>query len=64
MLYEVITITCALIPTDLPGVEIGMRHYPMGQAFLNGPTRGKDVFIPLDGIIGGWSYAGKSYNFV
>ena len=48
-----IGITCALIPTSHPGVRVGDRHYPMGLAFLNGPTFGKDVFIPLDWIIGG-----------
>lgn len=54
-------ITCALIPTGLPGVEIGRRHIPCGQAFQNGPNSGKDVFIPLDHIIGGPAYAGKGW---
>ena len=46
-------ITLALIPTDTDGIEIGRRHYPVGQAFQNGPTVGRDVFIPLDWVIGG-----------
>ncbi len=50
-------ITCALIPADHVGVEIGERHDPLNMAFMNGPTRGKDVFIPLDWIIGGQDYA-------
>jgi hypothetical protein len=41
-------ITCALIPTDHVGVEIGERHDPLNMAFMNGPTRGHHVFIPLD----------------
>ena len=57
-------ITCALIPTSHPGVEIGERHDPMGLAFMNGPTRGKDVFIPIDWIIGGQQYAGKGWRML
>ena len=56
-----IGITCALVPTDLPGVETGRRHLPSGTMFMNGPTTGKDVFIPLDYIIGGPEYAGKGW---
>lgn len=61
---EDIGITVALIPTDHKGVEIGDRHYPMGQAFMNGPTRGKDVFIPLEWIVGGKDYAGKGWRML
>jgi alkylation response protein AidB-like acyl-CoA dehydrogenase len=57
-------ITCALIPTSHPGVETGLRHMPIGQAFMNGPTRGKDVFIPIDWIIGGKDYAGKGWRML
>ena len=35
------------MPTSHPGVEIGTRHFPLHLAFMNGPTRGKDVFIPI-----------------
>lgn len=56
-----IGITCALVPTDLPGVETGRRHLPSGTMFMNGPTTGKDVFIPLDNIIGGPDYAGRGW---
>lgn len=59
-----IGVTCALIPTTHPGVEIGDRHYPLGQAFMNGTTYGKDVFIPLDWIIGGVDYAGKGWRML
>src|SRR5207253_2511691 len=50
---EEIGITVALVPTDLPGVEIGRRHLPALQMFQNGPTWGRDVFVPIDNIIGG-----------
>lgn len=61
---EEIGITCALIPTSHPGVEIGDRHLPLMQAFMNGTTYGKDVFIPLDWIIGGVDYAGKGWRML
>ncbi|MBL4711288.1 MAG: acyl-CoA dehydrogenase [Gammaproteobacteria bacterium] len=54
-------ITLALIKRDTEGVEIGKRHFPANQAFMNGPIRGKDVFIPLDAIIGGVDYVGKGW---
>ncbi|GAB3291101.1 acyl-CoA dehydrogenase [Pseudidiomarina andamanensis] len=59
-----IGITCALIPTNHPGVETGERHLPLNQAFMNGTTYGKDVFIPLDWIIGGKDYAGKGWRML
>ncbi|ACJ29129.1 Acyl-CoA dehydrogenase [Shewanella piezotolerans WP3] len=59
-----IGITCALIPTDHPGVEIGRRHDPLHLAFMNGTTQGKDVFIPLDWIIGGPQYAGRGWRML
>ncbi len=61
---EDLGITCALIPHDLPGVEIGERHDPMGVPFQNGPTRGTDVFVPLDAIIGGRAMAGQGWRML
>ncbi|RUO59485.1 acyl-CoA dehydrogenase [Pseudidiomarina insulisalsae] len=61
---EDIGITCALIPSDHPGVTTGDRHLPLNQAFMNGTTSGKDVFIPLDWIIGGADYAGKGWRML
>ncbi len=61
---EDIGITCALIPADHKGVEIGERHDPLGSAFMNGPTRGEDVFIPMDWLIGGADYAGKGWRML
>lgn len=57
-------ITCALLPRDTDGIEIGRRHLPVGEAFLNGPIQGKDVFIPLDNIIGGIEMAGKGWRML
>jgi len=57
-------ITCALIPTDTPGVEIGSRHFPLNAVFQNGPNRGKDVFIPMDWIIGGQQRAGQGWRML
>ncbi|KKO46050.1 acyl-CoA dehydrogenase [Arsukibacterium ikkense] len=57
-------ITCALIPTSHQGVEIGDRHFPMNMAFMNGTTYGKDVFIPIDWIIGGPDYAGRGWRML
>jgi acyl-CoA dehydrogenase len=59
-----IGITCGLIPTSTPGVEIGHRHNPMHIPFMNGPTRGKDVFVPLDIIIGGVKMAGQGWKML
>lgn len=59
-----IGITCALIPADYPGVEIGERHDPLNLAFMNGPTRGQDVFIPMDWVIGGQDYVGRGWRML
>ncbi|MDP3814035.1 acyl-CoA dehydrogenase [Pseudomonas sp.] len=58
---EDLGISLALVPTDTPGVEIGRRHLPLGAAFMNGPNSGKDVFIPLDYLIGGQAMLGKGW---
>jgi len=58
---EDLGITCALVPTATPGVNIGRRHFPLNAVFQNGPNSGKDVFMPLDWIIGGRDYAGKGW---
>ncbi|MBV7468850.1 acyl-CoA dehydrogenase FadE [Aeromonas sp. sif0611] len=61
---EELGITCALIPTDIKGVEIGRRHFPLNVPFQNGPTQGKDVFVPLDFIIGGPAMAGQGWRML
>ncbi|MBR1202727.1 MULTISPECIES: acyl-CoA dehydrogenase [unclassified Bradyrhizobium] len=57
-------ITVALIPTHLPGVSIGQRHLPAMQVFQNGPNWGRDVFIPLDYIIGGQERLGQGWKML
>jgi acyl-CoA dehydrogenase len=57
-------ITCALIPTDIAGIQIGRRHYPLNIPFQNGPTQGKDVFIPLDSVIGGEPMIGHGWRML
>jgi len=61
---EELGITCALIPTQTPGVEIGQRHFPLNVPFQNGPTRGQDIFVPIDFIIGGPSMAGQGWRML
>ncbi len=61
---EDLGITLALIPTDTPGVEIGERHLPMDVPFQNGPTRGHDVFIPIDWVIGGQNGIGQGWRML
>ena len=61
---EDVGITCALIPTSTPGVHIGRRHMPLNAVFQNGPNWGKDVFMPLDWIIGGPKMAGQGWRML
>jgi acyl-CoA dehydrogenase len=61
---EELGITCALIPTNLKGISIGRRHFPLNVPFQNGPTQGKDVFVPLDFIIGGPDMAGQGWRML
>ena len=57
-------ITCALIPTNLDGITIGRRHFPLNIAFQNGPTQGDQVFVPLSFIIGGIEMAGQGWRML
>ncbi len=61
---EEIGITVALIPTDTPGVTIGRRHIPLDIPFQNGPNSGRDVFIPVDWIIGGSARVGQGWRML
>ena len=61
---EDIGITLALIPTRHPGVNIGRRHFPLNASFMNGPNWGKDVFIPMDWVIGGRAFAGQGWRML
>jgi acyl-CoA dehydrogenase len=57
-------ITCALIPRDTPGLTIGRRHFPLNVPFQNGPLSGKDVFVPVEFIIGGPKMAGQGWRML
>ena len=61
---EDVGITCALIPTSHPGVEIGRRHMALNTVFQNGPNWGKDVFVPMDCVIGGVDYVGQGWKLL
>ncbi|SFV26650.1 acyl-CoA dehydrogenase [Devosia crocina] len=61
---EDVGITLALIPHDHPGLDIGRRHYPARQAFMNGPVRGTNMFVPIDYLIGGTDYAGQGWRML
>jgi acyl-CoA dehydrogenase len=57
-------ITVVLVPLDTPGITVGRRHYPAHQVFQNGPTQGKDVFVPLDHVIGGRDQVGQGWKML
>jgi alkylation response protein AidB-like acyl-CoA dehydrogenase len=57
-------ITCLLIPRDTKNLEIGNRHLPTDQPFMNGTIRGKDIFVPIDTIIGGQKNAGAGWKML
>jgi acyl-CoA dehydrogenase len=61
---ETIGVTCVMVPHDLPGVHSGTRHLPMNSVFMNGPTWGNDVFIPMDQVIGGQDMLGKGWTML
>ena len=61
---ESLGITLALIPTNTPGVSIGRRHFPLDAAFQNGPNTGKDVFIPIEWVIGGREGVGNGWRML
>ncbi len=61
---ENLGITCALVPTNTPGVIIGRRHFPLNNPFQNGPTQGSEVFVPLDYIIGGQAMIGEGWRML
>lgn len=57
-------ITCALLPVPTEGMAIGSRHRPMNSAFMNGPIRGRDVFVPMDWVIGGAQNVGQGWRML
>ena len=59
-----IGISLALLPRQIKGLEIGARHKPLGSPFLNGPIQGKDIFIPVDFLIGGAQRRGQGWKML
>ncbi len=59
-----IGISLVLIPRNTPGLEVGRRHLPMNVPFQNGPVSAKDLFVPLDCLIGGPAYAGQGWRML
>lgn len=57
-------ITCLLIPRNTKNLEIGSRHLPADQPFMNGTIRGNDLFVPLSCIIGGPKNAGQGWHML
>ncbi|MBA2652695.1 MAG: acyl-CoA dehydrogenase [Tatlockia sp.] len=57
-------ITCLLIPRDTENLQIGNRHIPAEQAFMNGTIRGENIFAPIDAIIGGQKNAGHGWKML
>jgi acyl-CoA dehydrogenase len=57
-------ITVALIPRETPGVKVGKRHMPLDIPFQNGPIYGRDVFIPIDWVMGGAEGAGQGWRML
>lgn len=61
---EDVGVTCVLVPRDTEGVHAGARHLPMNTVFMNGPTWGTDVFIPMTQVIGGQPMLGKGWTML
>ncbi|MGH8475528.1 MAG: acyl-CoA dehydrogenase, partial [Methylococcales bacterium] len=40
------------------------RHFPLNSGFQNGPNRGRDVFIPMDHVIGGQEQVGNGWRML
>jgi acyl-CoA dehydrogenase len=59
-----IGVTCVLVPRDTEGVHAGARHLPMNTVFMNGPTWGEEVFIPMEQVIGGQDMLGKGWKML
>lgn len=57
-------ITCLLISRDTDNLEIGNRHLPADQPFMNGTIRGEKLVVPISSIIGGQKEAGRGWQML
>jgi acyl-CoA dehydrogenase len=57
-------ITCILLHREIANLEIGPRHLPAGQSFMNGIVKGQDIIVPIRQIIGGQSQAGNGWHML
>lgn len=59
-----IGMTAALIPRHIAGIQVGERHRPLNTPFQNGPIQGKNVFIPIEWVIGGETMVGEGWRML
>ena len=57
-------ITCILLQRETANLEVGPRHLPAGQAFMNGTVRGNNIVVPINQIIGGQEQAGNGWHML
>lgn len=58
-------ITLAILEKDkFKDIEIGNRHNPLNIGFMNGTIRGRNIFIPMDSVIGGEEKCGFGWNML
>jgi len=57
-------ITIALLERSHPGLRMGPRHDPLGNAFMNGTVEGENVFIPMSAVLGGQTRCGFGWNML
>ena len=51
-------------PRIIPALKLAAGTLPSGSAFPNGPNWGRDVFIPLDWVIGGKERVGQGWRML
>ncbi|WP_244500208.1 acyl-CoA dehydrogenase [Methyloceanibacter superfactus] len=59
-----IGITLGLVPTDHPGARSAAAICPRARRSPTGPPKGREVFVPLDWIIGGPDGAGQGWRML
>jgi len=58
-------ITLAILEKEkFKDIEIGNRHNPLNIGFMNGTIRGRNIFIPMDSVIGGEEKCGFGWNML